>query len=280
MSHHVIHGDTFTFLQGLPDESVHMVFADPPYNLSNGGYTVSGGTRVPVDKGQWDRSAGVEADFDFHQRWITETWRVLQPGGTLWITGTYHSIYACGYATQLAGFRILNDIVWYKPNASPNLACRMFTASHETILWARKGDTPHTFNYTEMKDGHWAGDPLKADGKQMRTVWQIPAPGPGEKTFGKHPTQKPVALLNRIITASTNPGDLIADPFTGSGTTGVVAAALGRNFIGVDADADYVALARRRIAAAAAAAPAPGTVTPGKFGADLYNPPGGTPTLF
>ena len=123
-------------LNSLPEHSVDLIFADPPYNLSNGGTTVQSGKRVKVDKGNWDVSRGVQADFEFHYNWIHACKRVLKPNGSIWISGTYHSIYACGYALQLQGWRLLNDVAWYKPNAAPNLGCRMFTASHETLLWA------------------------------------------------------------------------------------------------------------------------------------------------
>jgi site-specific DNA-methyltransferase (adenine-specific) len=246
-------GDCLEQLALLPEESVEMVFADPPYNLSNDGFTCHGGKAVSVNKGTWDKSQGIEADFDFHMAWIAACRRVLKPHGTLWISGTYHSIYACGFALQRQGFHLLNDIAWFKPNASPNLSCRFFTASHETLLWARKSKkAQHTFNYQAMKEGHFPKDGLKAPGKQMRSVWSIPTPPPSEKTMGKHPTQKPLELLDRIILASTNADDLILDPFCGSGTTGLAAVRLGRRFIGIEKDPQYLQLAQRRIEAAAA----------------------------
>jgi site-specific DNA-methyltransferase (adenine-specific) len=167
---------------------------------------------------------------------------VLKPAGTIW--GTYPSIYATGFALQLAGYKILNDIGWYKPNASPNLSCRYFTASHETVIRARKdAAAKHTFNYGAMRDGDWhLTDRLKNRGTQMRSVWAIGRPTSDEKKFGKHPTQKPEALLNRIILASTRPGDLLLDPFTGSSTTGIVARDLGRRFVGIDNKKSYLKL--------------------------------------
>ncbi len=205
-----------------------MVFADPPYNLSNDGTSVHAGKRVSVNKGIWDKSRGVSEDFDFHYSWIEACHRLLKPEGTIWISGTYHSIYACGHALQLQGWRILNDIAWYKPNAAPNLGCRMFTASHETLLWASKGKTAkHTFNYHDMRDGDFENDFIKKAGKQMRSVWSIATPGKSEKHYGKHPTQKPLRLLHRIILASTRPGNVILDPFCGSATTGVAALNVG-----------------------------------------------------
>lgn len=234
-------GDCLEVLAGLPEASVDMIFADPPYNLSNGGYTVHAGKRVSVHKGDWDKSAGVEIDFDFHYRWIEACRRVLKPDGTIWISGTYHSIYACGYALQLQGWRILNDIAWFKPNASPNLGCRMFTASHETIIWASVSKkSRHTFNYNEMRDGSFPKDIIKNPGTQMRSVWSISSPGRDEKVFGKHPTQKAEAVLDRIVRSSTNPGDVILDPFSGSATTGVLALRHGRKYIGIDLSKDYI----------------------------------------
>jgi len=234
-------GDCLKILEELPENSVDMIFADPPYNLSNGGTTVHAGRRVSVDKGSWDKSRGPEADFEFHHSWIKACQRVLKIDGTIWISGTYHSIYSCGYALQLLNFRILNDVAWFKPNAAPNLGCRMFTASHETLIWASKSKkSRHTFNYSEMREGDFATDNLKNPGKQMRTVWSITTPQKIEKSFGKHPTQKPVKLLDRIVLASTNPGDLILDPFAGSATTGVSALKFKRKFIGIDNDENFL----------------------------------------
>lgn len=243
------HGDVLEVLEKIPDNSVDMIFADPPYNLSNGGFTCRGGQRVSVDKGEWDKSHGATHDFEFHRSWISACRRVLKDNGTIWISGTYHSIYQCGYALQLDGWHILNDIAWYKPNAPPNLSCRMFTASHETLIWARKDKSSrHQFNYTDMKQGDFPKDTLKNPGKQMRSVWSIAATPKSEKQFGKHPTQKPEALLERIILASTNAGDIILDPFCGSATTGAVALKLGRKFIGIDSDKHYLEkIAKRRL---------------------------------
>lgn len=240
--------DSIEFFKSLPENSIDMIFADPPYNLSNGGFTVHAGKRVSVNKGKWDESKGIEADFGFHLRWIEECHRVLKPNGSLWVSGTYHSIYQCGYAIQLLGFKILNDISWFKPNASPNLSGRYFTASHETLIWARKDPKgKHIFNYQDMKNGNWhENDFIKKEGKQMRSVWAIGTPKREEKTFGKHPTQKPMALLDRIILSSTNKGDVVIDPFTGSSTTGLSAVRHGRKFIGVDLEKEYLELSKKR----------------------------------
>lgn len=241
------HANSVDFLNSLPENSVDMIFADPPYLLSNGGFTVQNGKRASVNKGEWDRSNGLKQDFNFHLDWIQACKRVLKPHGTLWISGTYHSIYICGFALQVSKFHILNDISWFKPNASPNLSCRFFTASHETLIWARKDKkAKHTFNYNLMKGGEWPEDFLKKPGLQMRSVWSMGTPKPQEKTFGKHPTQKPVDLLKRIVLASTNKGDLILDPFTGSSTTGLAAHAHGRKFIGIDLERKYLDLSIKR----------------------------------
>jgi site-specific DNA-methyltransferase (adenine-specific) len=243
------HNDCLSTLSSLPSHSVDMIFADPPYNLSNGGFTVHAGKMVSVHKGDWDKSNGFQDDYLFHYRWIEACRRVLKPQGTLWISGTYHSIYQCGHALQSLDYHILNDIAWFKPNASPNLSCRFFTASHETLIWARADhDAKHTFNYRLMKDGEWPNDRLKNPGTQMRSVWSIGTPFKEEKKYGKHPTQKPLALLRRIVLASTNPGDMILDPFTGSSTTGIAAISESRKFIGIDSERKYLDLSLKRFA--------------------------------
>ncbi|MCX6789069.1 MAG: site-specific DNA-methyltransferase, partial [Candidatus Gribaldobacteria bacterium] len=235
-------------LSQLPENSVDMVFADPPYLLSNGGFTVHAGRRVSVNKGEWDKSNGLKKDFEFHLEWIQAVKRALKPSGTLWISGTYHSIYQCGFALQVAGFHVLNDIAWFKPNASPNLSCRFFTASHETLVWARKDkNAKHKFNYSLIKNGNWPDDFIKKPGLQMRSVWAIYPPKKEEKIFGKHPTQKPIDLLNRIIIASTNKGDIVLDPFTGSSTTGLAAFLGDRKFIGIDTENKYLDLSIKRL---------------------------------
>jgi len=240
-------GDVLEVLSLFPKECVDLIFADPPYMLSNGGFTCYAGKRVSVNKGKWDKSRGLEKDFNFHKDWIKACRRVLKPNGTIWISGTYHSIYSCAYALQLEGFHILNDIAWFKPNASPNLSCRYFTASHETLIWAIKNKgARHTFNYKLMKEGSWREDFLKKPNKQMRSVWAIGTPKPKEKHFGKHPTQKPMELLRRIILASSNKGDIVLDPFTGSSTTGLVAYEYDRKFIGVDIEKKYLDLSKKR----------------------------------
>jgi len=240
-------GDSILLLNQLPENSIDMVFADPPYNLSNGGFTVHAGRMVSVNKGDWDKSKGFEDDYDFHYRWLEACRRVLKPHGTLWVSGTYHSIYQCGHALQALGYHILNDISWFKPNASPNLSCRYFTASHETLIWARKDKkAKHIFNYDLMKEGNWSEDKLKKPGLQMRSVWAMGTPKPEEKKFGKHPTQKPIDLLRRVVLSSTNKDDIVLDPFTGSSTTGLAAIQNGRKFVGIDLEKDYLELSKKR----------------------------------
>ena len=241
-------GDCIEVMRQLPAESFEFIFADPPYFLSNDGFSVKSGKQVSVNKGEWDRARGVEVDYEFHRSWLAEAQRLLKPNGTIAVSGTYHSIFQCGFAMQTLGFRILNDLVWFKPNAAPNLAGRNFAAAHETIIWASKSaKAKHRFNYQEMKVFESATDVLKNPGKQMRSVWSIPATPAREKQFGKHPTQKPVALLERLILATTVEGDLVFDPFLGSGTTGVVAVGLHRKFVGIDYDQAFVELAEKRI---------------------------------
>lgn len=234
-------GDVLSVLRRMEPESVDMIFADPPYLLSNDGISCQSGKMVSVNKGAWDKSAGVRADYRWHRLWLKQCQRVLKPNGTIWVSGTHHNIHLVGHAMQDLDFKLLNEISWMKPNAAPNLSCRYFTHSHETILWAAKSKkSKHTFNYAAMREAN--------GGKQMRSFWSFTAPKPAEKTHGKHPTQKPLALLERVVLASTDSGDLVLDPFVGSGTTGVAAVAHGRNFVGVDYDPRYLALSAARLA--------------------------------
>lgn len=249
-NYRLYHDDCLKILEEIPENTFDMIFADPPYMLSNGGITCQNGQVVSVNKGKWDKSQGFEQDFEFHKKWLSACKRVLKKNGTLWISGTYHSIYSCGFAMQLLGYHILNDISWFKPNASPNMCCRYFTASHETLIWARKDKkTKHTFNYELMKNGDFSSDFIKKPNTQMRSVWAIGTPKKSEKTFGKHPTQKPLDLLERIILASTNEGDLILDPFMGSATTGVAALKHNRKFVGIEKEKEFVELAEKRLSA-------------------------------
>lgn len=244
----LIHADVLEGLKSIPDESVDFVFADPPYFLSNDGFTVKSGKAVSVNKGAWDKSFGFEAEMGFHEAWITECLRVLKPNGTIAISGTYHSIYKCGFLLQKLECRIINDIVWFKPNGAPALAGRNFTASHETILWASKGKKAnHVFNYSLSKNWAVENDKLLNKGKQMRSVWSIPSTPKREKLEGNHPTQKPLEVLRRLVAMCTNEGDTVLDPFCGSGTTGVACVLLQRNFIGIDLDESYLELSAKRM---------------------------------
>jgi len=238
-------GDCLEILPKIKPNSITTIFADPPYNLSNGGITCKAGKMVSVNKGDWDKSQGMEKDFQFTLSWIKACREVLKPEGTIWISGTMHNIYQVGFALQTLGFQIINEIIWYKPNAPPNLACKCFAHSHETLIWARKNKgSKNTFNYEEMKQ---LNDKFSVSGKQMRSLWNIPLTPPQEKTLGKHPTQKPLELLKRIILSSSKPGDIILDPFNGSGTSGVVAKTLGRRYIGIEKERNYLEITLKRL---------------------------------
>ena len=232
--------DCLDALKSIPIDSIDMIFADPPYFLSNGGMSCHAGKRVSVNKGDWDKSKGIEETHKFNLEWLGKCQKALAKDGTIWVSGTSHVIYSIGFAMQQLGFKILNDIAWYKINPPPNLSCRYFTHSTETIIWAAKNkDSKHYFNYSLMRKMN--------NNKQMQSLWKILAPKSEEKIFGKHPTQKPVALLERIIWAATKKNDIVLDPFTGSSTTGVAAYRLGRNFIGVDKDEEYLKLSKKRL---------------------------------
>jgi len=209
-------GDCLQRLAELPAESVDLVFADPPYFLSNGGFTCQSGRRAPVEKGRWDASAGIEADHAFTRAWLEACGRVLKPTGSIWVSGTQHVIFSVGFAMQSLGWRLLNTVTWYKPNASPNLS----------------------------DDG---------EGR----VWTSTSPRGEEKALGRHPTQKPVALLTRIVEATAAEDGLVLDPFSGSGTTGVAALRLGRRYLGIERDPEWLALARARLEAESDGAPVP-----------------------
>lgn len=233
-------GDALALLRESKSEMFDVIFADPPYFLSNGGITCQNGQMVSVNKGDWDKAPPLEEIHGFNLEWLRECRRVLKPNGTIWVSGTAHNIYSVGFAMQTLGYKILNDIAWFKINPPPNLACRYFTHATETILWARREEKArHLFNYEDMKQEN--------NGKQMQSLWSITPPAPREKRHGKHPTQKPEALLSRIIRASSNPNDLVLDPFCGSGTTGVICAKFKRKFVGFDIDENYLNLAIRRL---------------------------------
>ena len=210
-----------------------------PYHLSNGGISVQSGKMVSVNKGDWDKSNGYEEDYLFDKSWIFACRNKLKSNGTIWISGTYHNIFSVARCLAELGFKILNCITWEKTNPPPNLSCKYFTHSAEYILWARKEQkVSHYFNYELMK--------IINGGTQMRDVWRLPAIAPWEKSCGKHPTQKPLCVLSRIIQASTLPGAWILDPFTGSSTTGIAANLLGRRFLGIDQNEEFLELSKER----------------------------------
>ena len=240
--HHIkiYQGDCLEILAAIPPDCVDLIFADPPYFLSNDGITCHAGRMVSVNKGEWDRSRGPDANHEFNRAWLAACQRVLKPNGSIWVSGTAHIIHSVGFAMQQLGMKLLNDISWVKPNPPPNLSCRYFTHATETLIWAAKNKkSKHTFNYKLMKE--------LAGGKQMKSVWQIPAPDLDEKRFGKHPTQKPVALLERVVLAASNQGDLVLDPFVGGGTTAVAAMRLRRTATVIERDPSSIGLALARV---------------------------------
>lgn len=236
----------FTLLQGDCVELLNqfdfkfdMIFADPPYFLSNGGISVQSGKQVSVNKGGWDKSQGFEKDNEFNRKWLSACRSHLKDDGTIWISGTYHNIFSVAQMLNELDFRILNCVTWTKTNPPPNLSCRFFTHSTEFILWARKSkNVPHYFNYELMKEIN--------GGTQMRDLWSLPAIAKWEKSCGKHPTQKPIPLLARIILASTKENAWILDPFTGSSTTGIAASLLNRRFLGIDRETEFLELSKVR----------------------------------
>ena len=236
----LILGDSFEELKKIKKNSVDMIFADPPYFLSGDGISCSAGKMVSVNKGDWDKKIGIEEKHQFNRAWIRLCYDLLKDEGTIWISGTLHNIYSIGMALEEEGFKIINNITWKKLNPPPNISCRAFVHSTETILWAKKDikKAKHKFNYDVMKELN--------DGKQMKDVWETSLTKPSEKKCGKHPTQKPIALLEKIILASTDENDLILDPFNGSGTTGIVASRLKRRYIGIDKEKEYLDLTIRR----------------------------------
>ena len=239
----LIQGDTFNILKKLPAQHFDMIFADPPYFLSAGGITCHAGKMVSVDKGEWDKKKDSKDKLAFNKKWIHLCKKLLKPTGTIWITGTFHNIYSIGVALEMEGFHILNNITWQKTNPPPNLACKCFTHSTETVLWAclpnANGKKIYTFNYQEMKKQN--------NNKQMKDVLTGSLVKPSEKKEGKHPTQKPLYLLERIIQACTKEGDFILDPFAGSSTTGVAAKILKRNYVGIELELKYLELSKRRL---------------------------------
>jgi len=234
----LLHGDCIELLKQF-DFKFDMIFADPPYFLSNGGISIQSGKVVCVDKGEWDKGGTPERIDSFNKIWISECRNKLKDNGTIWVSGTYHNIFSIAKILSELNFKILNVITWVKTNPPPNISCRYFTYSTEFIIWARKSaKIPHCYNYSVMKQIN--------NNKQMTDVWHMPAIVPWEKSCGKHPTQKPLAVLSRIILASTGRGAWILDPFTGSSTTGIAANLLGRRFLGIDKEEDFLVISRNR----------------------------------
>mgnify|MGYP004443079083 CR=1 FL=1 len=233
------HGDCMHELESL-NECADMIFADPPYFLSSGNGTVKIGNRyVSFDKGNWDRVRSKEEIYQFNYQWLSRCRKVLKDSGTIWVCGTYHNIYEVANCMKDLGYKILNMIVWQKSDPPKTLTDQRFNFSAEYIIWARKCEkVPHYFNYELMK--------AMNNGVHMPDVWKLPAPGVWEKVCGKHPTQKPLRLLYRIISASTKEGETILDPFAGSCTTGIAANLMNRRFIGIEQDSNFIELGRKR----------------------------------
>jgi len=235
---YLLHGDTFELLPQF-DHKFDMVFADPPYFLSNDGLTIQNGQITSVNKGSWDKSHGFEYINEFNRKWLVLVRDKMKEDATIWISGTMHNIFSVGQILIELGYKILNIVTWEKTNPPPNFSCRYFTHSSEQIIWARKNDkVPHYFNYELMKQ-------LNGE-KQMKDVWKLPAIANWEKNCGKHPTQKPLSLLTRIILASTKQGAWILDPFAGSSTTGIAANLANRRFLGIDKEEDYCIISKNR----------------------------------
>jgi site-specific DNA-methyltransferase (adenine-specific) len=234
----LLHGDTLELLPQF-EHKFDMVFADPPYFLSNGGLSIQSGKIVSVNKGDWDKSHGFDYLNDFNRKWLSLVREKMKEDATIWISGTIHNIFSIGQILSELDFKILNVITWEKSNPPPNFSCRYFTHSTEQIIWARKNQkVPHYFNYELMKRIN--------DEKQMKDVWKLPAIAPWEKSCGKHPTQKPLSILNRLILASTKPNAWILDPFTGSSTTGIAANLVNRRFLGIDQELDFLEISKNR----------------------------------
>ena len=234
----LLHGDCFQLLKEF-DFKFSCIFADPPYFLSNDGISVQSGKIVSVNKGDWDKGKSHQEMMNFNMEWLSLCREKLKDNGTIWISGTYHNIFSVANCLTELGYKILNVVTWAKTNPPPNISCRYFTYSTEFVIWARKSDKKaHYFNYDLMKQIN--------GGKQMTDVWNLPAIAVWEKSCGKHPTQKPLALLSRIILASTQQGEWVLDPFCGSSTTGIAANLLGRRFLGIDQEQDFVIMSKNR----------------------------------
>ncbi|MBE6317695.1 MAG: site-specific DNA-methyltransferase [Bacteroidales bacterium] len=234
----LIHGDCFKLLREF-EFKFSCIFADPPYFLSNGGISVQSGKIVSVNKGEWDKGKSQQEIMEFNMEWLGLCRDKLKDNGTIWISGTYHNIFSVANCLTELGYKILNVVTWAKTNPPPNISCRYFTYSTEFIIWARKSEKkPHHFNYDLMKQ-------INGD-KQMTDVWHLPAIARWEKSCGKHPTQKPLGLLARILMASSKPGEWVLDPFCGSSTTGIAANLLDRRYLGIDQEQKYLEISKNR----------------------------------
>lgn len=234
----LIHGDSFEILPKFNNE-FDLIFADPPYFLSNDGLSIQSGKIVSVNKGTWDKGKNINEIDEFNLKWLDLAKSALKDSGSIMVSGTYHNIFSIGNALQKLGYKILNIITWQKTNPPPNFSCRYLTHSTEQIIWARKSEKhKHIFHYELMKF-------LNGD-KQMKDVWEFPAIAPWEKTCGKHPTQKPLALLVRLILMASDSKSVICDPFAGSATTGIAANLLGRNFVGIEKEQEFIKIALAR----------------------------------
>ncbi len=254
---YISNSDCIEGMKALPDNCVDIIIADPPYNLSkNSGWkwdnsvSLSGmGGNWNITNENWDHMS-LEDYFGFSAAWLTEAKRVLKPTGSMWIFGTYHNIGIINIVCQMLGIEIINEVVWYKKNAFPNLSGRRLTASHETILWAHSGGKKRSyyFDYEYSKNGDFSQDALKSPGKQMRTVWDLSNnKKPDELKYGRHPTQKPVKVLTRMIRLSSRPGDIMLAPFTGAGSECVAAKMTGRHYIGFEIEEEYCRISEERL---------------------------------
>lgn len=237
-SFYLLKGDTMELLPQF-EHKFDMVFADPPYFLSNNGFSIQNGQIVSVNKGKWDKSHGFEYINAFNRKWLSLVREKMKEDATIWISGTMHNIFSVGQILTELDFKILNIVTWQKTNPPPNFSCRYFTYSTEQIIWARKNNkVPHYFNYELMKQ-------LNGE-KQMKDVWRLPAIAKWEKSCGKHPTQKPLSVLTRLILASTKPNAWILDPFTGSSSTGIAANLSNRRFLGIDKEDEFLEISKNR----------------------------------
>ena len=249
--------DCIQGMKSLPENCVDIIIADPPYNLSKSGewkwdnsISLSGmGGNWNITNENWDNMS-LEDYFNFTLAWLTEAKRILKPTGSMWIFGTYHNIGIINIACQMLGIEIINEVVWYKKNAFPNLSGRRLTASHETILWTHSGGKKrkYYFDYEYSKNGDFSDDALKSVGKQMRTVWDLSNNKKSDELkYGKHPTQKPIKVLTRMIKISSKPDDVLLTPFAGAGSECVAAKITGRHYIGFELEKEYCEIAEKRL---------------------------------